>query len=137
MIIATIIAVLEMSPLFAMASFGQLLSQRSGVYNLGIEGIMASGAVFGILGAYLGLNSWLSLLLGFAVGVVFGALLSLLSVRLKLNQIVVGLGLWLLGLGLAGSLFTASLAPEGIFVEPFDAVLFSLDPIFYLSIGLF
>lgn len=137
LIIMSLVAVLQMSPVFSVAAFGQLLSQRSGVYNLGIEGIMAASAVFAVFGAYLGLGSWLLLFVGFVVGTLFGMLLSVLSVRLKLDQIVVGLGLWLVGLGLAGSIYTVVLAPVKVKVQPIGAVLFGLDSMFFLSLALF
>jgi len=133
-IIEWIVAILEMSPVFSLAAFGQLLSQKSGVYDLGIEGTMTTGAVFGVLGAYLGFNSWACLLLGFFVGIPFGMALFLVSEKLKLNQIVVGFGLWLTGLGLAGSIYTAVLAPEEIALRPLDPIVFGLDPVFFLSI---
>ncbi len=131
----SIISVLSMTTVLSIPAFGQLLSQKSGVYNLGIEGIMASGAVFAILGIYLGIGSYASLLLGFACGIVFGILLSILSERLKLNQIVIGFGIWFLGIGVAGSLFTLFLSGKVIGVKPISPVLLSLDPIFYLSIA--
>lgn len=136
-IIQTLFAILEMSPVLSIAAFGQLLSQKSGVYNLGIEGIMASGAVSAVLGYSIGLGPWLSLFLGFFMGALFGMLLSLLSERFKLNQIVIGFGLWFLASGLAGSVYAMILAPQEIVIKPIDAVLFSLDPVFYLSIAIF
>jgi len=136
-LVELIVPILEMSPVFSLAAFGQLLSQKSGVYDLGIEGTMTVGAVFGVLGAYLGLNSWACLALGSAVGIPFGIALFSLSEKLKLNQIVVGFGLWLVGLGLAGSIYTVVLAPLEITIEPIASVFFGLDPIFFLSIGVF
>ncbi len=136
-IIQTIVAIFEMSPVLSIAAFGQLLSQKSGVFNLGIEGIMTFGGVFAVLGYSIWPSPWLSLFLGFIAGVLFGTLLSLLSERFKLNQIVVGFGLWLLALGLAGSLYATILAPQEIVIKSIDAILFSLDPIFYFSIILF
>ncbi|MEM4246139.1 MAG: ABC transporter permease [Candidatus Bathyarchaeia archaeon] len=134
---STIVSILSMMPVFALAAMGQLLSQKSGDYNLGIEGIMASGAVFAIIGVYFGLNSWASIGLGVAVGVAFGAFLSILIDKVKLNQIVVGFGIWFLSLGLAGSIYTAFLSGKEIKVAPIPPILFSLDPIFYLTIIVF
>jgi simple sugar transport system permease protein len=71
------------------------------------------------------------------MGALFGMLLSLLSERFKLNQIVIGFGLWFLASGLAGSVYAMILAPQEIVIKPIDAVLFSLDPVFYLSIAIF
>jgi simple sugar transport system permease protein len=134
--ISSLIAILQMTPVFTLAAFGELLDQRSGVYNLGIEGIMTVGAAFSVLGALLGLDSWGCLLLGTMAGLPFGALLGMLSERFKLNQIVIGFGIWLLGLGLAGSMYTVVLAPQKIAIREIDPILLSLDPIFYLTIAL-
>ncbi len=133
-IIKTIIAIAEMTPIFTIAALGQLLSQKSGDYNLGIEGIMTAGAAFAIYGVFLGLNSWGALLLGALIGIIFGILLSFLLDRFKLNQIVVGFGIWFLSLGLGGSLYSSVISGTQLAVPPFRPVLFSLDAIFYLSI---
>jgi len=134
--ISSLIAILQMTPVFTLAAFGELLDQRCGVYNLGIEGIMTVGAAFSVLGALLGLNSWGCLMLGLVAGLPFGALLGVLSERFKLNQIVIGFGIWLLGLGLAGSMYTVVLASQRIVIQKIEPILFSLDPIFYLTIAL-
>ncbi|WP_455365069.1 ABC transporter permease [[Eubacterium] cellulosolvens] len=137
LIISTLISILEMMPVFALAALGQLLSQKSGDYNLGIEGIMASGAVFAILGSFIGLGVWISLGLGAAIGIVFGILLSTLIDKLKFNQIIVGFGIWFLSLGLAGSLYTSFLSGRSIVVTAINPILFSFDPIFYFTIIIF
>jgi general nucleoside transport system permease protein len=133
---SSLIAILAMTPVFSLAAFGELLDQRSGVYNLGIEGIMSVGAAMSVVGAFLGLNSWGCILLGTISVLPFGALLGVLSERYKLNQLVVGFGLWLSGLGLAGSIYSVLLAPHRIIIEKLEPILFDLDPIFYLSIAL-
>ena len=134
--LSSLIAILAMTPVFSLAAFGELLDQRSGVYNLGIEGIMSVGAAMSVVGAFIGLNSWGSLLLGTISAFPFGLLLGVLSERYKLNQLVVGFGLWLSGLGLAGSIYSVLLAPHRIIIQKLEPILFDLDPIFYLSIAL-
>ncbi len=132
--IDVIIAILTMVPVYLLATNGELLSQKSGVYNIGIEGVMAFGAILGISSYnFIAPNIWLSLIVGFAGGAVFGVLNSILSIHFKLDQIIVGFGLWFFGVGLAGfihKLFLSGLPPN----ETFGKVLFGLDPIFYLSI---
>jgi ABC-type uncharacterized transport system permease subunit len=133
---SSLIAILSMTPVFSLAAFGELLDQRSGVYNLGIEGIMTVGAVMSVVGAFLGFNSWGCLLFGTISALPLGLVLGVLSERYKLNQIVVGFGLWLSGLGLSGSIYSVLLAPHRIIIQKLQPILFDLDPIFYLSIAL-
>jgi ABC-type uncharacterized transport system permease subunit len=134
-LIATIVSILGMVPVFALAAFGQLLSQKSGDYNLGIEGIMASGAVFAILGSFLGLDFWGSLGLGIVIGLMFGLLLSILIDKMKFNQIIVGFGIWFFSLGIAGSLYNAYLAGKDFQVRSIGPIFLSLDPVFYLTVA--
>lgn len=92
-----------MTPIL-IAALGEMFAERAGVLNLGIEGIMIIGSFAGFAGAYF----TGSLLLGFVTGALAGALLGLamgvLSIRLKANQIVAGLGIWILCQGLASFL---------------------------------
>jgi simple sugar transport system permease protein len=131
-----ITAILAMMPVFLIGTVGELISQKSGVYNIGIEGVMAFGAITAILSYHFVLpDLWLSLAVGFFGGAAFGVLNSLLSINLKLDQVVVGFGLWFLGVGLSGFIHTTFLSGKPP-VELFPRVLFSLDPVFYLSIGI-
>ena len=134
--ISAVIAILAMMPVFLIGTIGELISQKSGVYNIGIEGVMAFGAITAILSYhFIAASLWLSLLFGFLGGTIFGILNSLLSIKLKLDQVVVGFGLWFLGVGLAGFIHTTFLAGRPP-VEMFPKVLFSLDIVFYMSIAL-
>lgn len=136
-LIEPISAVLSFFPIIGLAALGGLLSQKSGVYNIAIEGIMAFGTFSGIFAYFYWQSLWLSLLFGFFCGTIFGMLLSILSVRFKLNQIVIGFAIWFLAEGLAGFLYFV-LVPMGVTVpERFGDIFLSLDPIFYLTIGLF
>lgn len=129
-----IVAILSMLPIYILGTNGELLSQLSGVYNIGIEGVMAFGAILAIISYnFIIPNLWISMLVGAFGGVIFGVLNSILSIRFKLDQIVVGFGLWFFGIGLAGFIQTTFLAGSAP-IERFSAVLFDLDPIFYLSI---
>ena len=79
---------------------GEITVEKSGSLNLGVEGIMAAGAIFGyIFGCYA--NSLLvGILAGFAAGALCGLLFSLLTVTLQANQNITGLTLTTFGLGL-------------------------------------
>ncbi|MDS9469433.1 ABC transporter permease [Paracoccus sp. MBLB3053] len=83
------------SPLI-FATLGELLCERAGVLNLGIEGIMVAGAFAGWFAAYSGLGLWPSVLVACLAGMGFGALHATLSVLFGLSQHVVGIGITLL-----------------------------------------
>jgi len=97
----------------AFAAIGGVLSERSGVVNIGLEGMMLAGAFFGIWGAVWS-GSWV---VGLLMAMLFGGLLGLIhavwSVSLRADQIVSGFAINFLALGLTGFLFN-SIYPEGI-----------------------
>src|SRR6056297_3202252 len=78
-----------------LAGLGEQMSEKAGVLNIGIEGMMLFGAYTGFLTAW-GLGSiWLGFLGGIAGGMLVAGLMALLCVRLGLNQIVIGIALTL------------------------------------------
>lgn len=83
------------SPLI-FATLGELICERAGVLNLGIEGIMVAGAFAGWMAVYSGLGLWPGVLVAFGVGMAFGLIHGLLTVPFGLSQHVVGLGITLL-----------------------------------------
>ena len=83
------------SPLI-FATMGELICERAGVLNLGIEGIMVAGAFAGWMAVYSGLGLWPGVAVAMAVGMAFGLLHGVLTVPLGLSQHVVGLGITLL-----------------------------------------
>lgn len=124
---------LAASTIFTFAGLGELIDQRSGVLNVGIEGVMLFGATLGFITA----QSTGSYLLGFVVGITIGGLLGLLhaffSVTLGGDQVVSGMGIWILGFGLTtyiGSPYTGPLGMERI------PTIMGLSPFFYIGIGL-
>ena len=84
------------------ASVGEILAERSGILNLGIEGMMLMGAFTGFSVTYITGNLWLAVFLAVIVGGVFAALHAFMSVTLRINQVVSGLALVFLGEGLSG-----------------------------------
>jgi simple sugar transport system permease protein len=83
------------SPLI-FATLGELICERAGVLNLGIEGIMVAGAFAGWMAVYSGLGLWPGVMVAFVVGMGFGLIHSILTVPYGLSQHVVGLGVTLL-----------------------------------------
>ncbi len=127
-------SILSFFPVIGLAALGGFLGQKSGVWNIAIEGVMAFGAFSGVFAYhYFGHSLWVSLLFGFLFSLLFGALLSMLCVSYGLDQIIVGFGLWFLSEGLAGFLYLTVL-PSVKVAETLDPKLLSLDPMFYLTI---
>jgi simple sugar transport system permease protein len=103
---ALLIGLLASGLRFAMpilfAALGELVNQRAGVLNVGLEGIMLVGAFLAVAGAVLTGSPWVGLACAVAGGGALGLLHGIFAVRLKVDQIVAGIGLILLGLGLSG-----------------------------------
>ena len=85
-------------------ALGETISERAGVLNLGLEGMMLLGAYTGFLGAYYGHSAWLGFLLGALGGMVGASLMVSLCVWLGLDQIVVGIAITLAGEGITSVL---------------------------------
>ena len=87
-----------------LGTLGEILAERSGVMNLGIEGMMAVGAVGGFGVALATGSPWLGLLAAALIGALLAALHALVTVTLRAGQVVSGLALTMLGLGLSSML---------------------------------
>lgn len=103
------------SPLI-FATLGELLCERAGVLNLGIEGIMVAGAFSGWITAYAGWGLWPAVGVAFATGAAFGALHAGLTVAFGLSQHVVGVGITLLAT--ASSYFAYRIALPQVTTPP-------------------
>ncbi len=106
-------AMLRYATPLLLAALGGVISERSGVINIGLEGMMLMGCFFGIYGADV-LGSWV---LGLLLAMVAGGLLALVhavfSIHLRANQIVSGTGINFLALGITGYFFTQHYGPNG------------------------
>jgi ABC-type uncharacterized transport system permease subunit len=89
----------------ALAAVGETVAERAGVLNLGLEGMLLSGALASFLVAYYVGSVALGTLAGVAIGVGLGALMALLSVTLRTEQIINGIAIVLLAQGLTTFLF--------------------------------
>ncbi|WP_375257215.1 ABC transporter permease [Citreimonas sp.] len=145
-------AVLRIATPLIFGTLGVLLCERVGVLNLGIEGIMAFGAMIGWLTVYSGGDLWAGMAAAAAGGAIFGLLHALLTVTLGLSQHVTGLGITLFASSFAYYVFrlavpTASSPPT---IEPFrplpvpllsdvpliGPILFTQTAPTYLALGL-
>lgn len=96
-------AVISGTPIL-FAALGELVTERAGVLNLGVEGMMLVGAVSGFMAAILTGNSWVGLLAAMCAGGAMALIHAVLAVTLRANQVVSGLSLTLFGAGLSGYL---------------------------------
>jgi simple sugar transport system permease protein len=87
-----------------LAALGALFTERAGVLNLGIEGILLTSAISSFLAADSSGSIWLGLIVGSLVGALLAGIHAVLSVVLRANQIVAGLALVIFGTGLANFL---------------------------------
>ena len=129
-----------------LATLGEILAERSGVLNLGVEGMMAIGAVAAFATAMSTASPWLALLVAVAAGALAAALHAFVSVTLKANQVVSGLALTMFGLGLSGLLGKPYIGrplghrlaglplPLLADIPALGRVLFSQDPLLYLAL---
>ncbi len=90
---------------YLFATLGETLGQRSGVLNLGLDGMMLMGAFVAFLIAYLTGNLILALLAAIALGALMGFIMAFISVTLQAEQGISGIGMYLFGLGMSELLF--------------------------------
>ena len=106
-------AMLRFATPLALAAMGGIFSERSGVVNIGLEGMMLSGAFFGILGADK-LGSWaLGLLCAALAGGLFALVHAFFAIHLRADQIIGGTAINFLALGITGYLFIDIYGGEG------------------------
>ncbi|MBA4375121.1 MAG: ABC transporter permease [Anaerolinea sp.] len=131
-IVGLIAATLRVATPLIFATLGELFCERAGVLNLGIEGTMFLGAFVGFTAASMTGSLWIGLLAAAISGILSGLLMSLLSVRLGVNQHVSGLGITLLLISLSlfsyRIIFGESKIPPSI--NSFDLLkIFSDNPV--------
>lgn len=130
-----------------LAAMGELVTERSGVLNLGVEGMMIMGAVAGFAFAQMTGSAYLGALGGIIVGTLFSLSFAFLAITLVTNQVATGLALTILGLGISGLwgesyIGLAGVRMEAITIPVLSEIpiigkpLFAQDAIFYVSIAL-
>lgn len=144
---AIILAVLAASTPLLLAATGELVVERAGVLNLGVEGMMIVGAACGFAGAWLTGSTLIGALFGIFAGMALALVFGLMTLGLAVNQVATGLALTILGVGISGligagfvgeRITTASrLFIPGLTNLPFiGRILFGQDAFVYFSLAL-
>jgi general nucleoside transport system permease protein len=94
------------------AAIGEVFAERSGVLNIGLEGIMLFGAFTGFTVAYYVHSYEIGLLAAIVIGILVGLLFAFFVVTIKANQIVVGAALNMIGMGMTGFLYSETTGLE-------------------------
>ena len=121
-------ATMRMATPIIFATLGEILSERAGVLNLGIEGIMLMGAMTGFLVTFTSGSIWLGVLAGAGVGMLLGLLMAFLAVYLGLSQHVSGLGITLFATGLAMFIYRLHFGSPTVppIIQPFKQITIPL-----------
>jgi len=134
---------------FLLSALGELMAEQSGVRNLGLEGIIQASCFGSFCVSFLTGNSWLGLLAGASIGLIFGILSAFTMIRLGVNQLIMGVMITVLGGGMASYLYDrffsnviispikgfTNLSVPGLFQIPFlGSVLFNQNLLVYLAI---
>jgi len=111
-VVALATAAIRLAVPILLATLGEIITERAGVLNLGLEGVMVMGGVTGFMAAYYlqsgplaGVSTWLGLGAGMVAGMLMGLILAGLSVTLRADQVIVGVTLVVFGQGIANYLY--------------------------------
>ena len=144
---AIILSVIAASTPLLLAAAGELVVERSGVLNLGVEGMMIMGAACGFGGAYLTGSTFAGALFGIFAGAALSCVFAALTLGMAVNQVAAGLALTILGVGLSGLIGAGfvgeKITPAPSLYIPFlttipfvGRILFGQDMFVYFSIAL-
>lgn len=146
-LVTLIVSLMGASTPILLAALGELVVEKSGVLNLGVEGMMIIGAVCGFIAAVTTGSPWLGFLFGALCGAAVSMIFAVLTQYLMANQVATGLGLTMFGLGLAallGHSYSGINPPEFFKISipvlsdlPIvGRILFNHDPMIYISLGM-
>jgi simple sugar transport system permease protein len=126
----TLLTIVTAATPLLLAALGETVTERSGVLNLGVEGMMIMGAVAGFGAAFLTGNPWVGVVASVLAGMLMSLLFGFLTLTLLANQVATGLALTLLGLGISALLGQAFVGQPGVKLPSFAGV----DPIVPFSL---
>ncbi|MDI6769604.1 MAG: ABC transporter permease [Anaerolineales bacterium] len=124
---------LDASTILTIAALSELIGQRAGILNVGIEGVMLFGATLGFIAAKITGSYLLGFLVAIAIGGLIGLLHGFFSITLGGDQVVNGMGIWILGFGLTAYIGYPYTGPLGMERIP---KIMGLSPFFFVGIAL-
>ena len=146
-VVAIALAALGAGTPLVFAALGELVAEKSGVLNLGVEGMMVMGAVCGFVVASESGSLWLGVLVALLAGTAMAGLFAVLTLTFQANQVAAGLALTIFGVGASAfiGLDYSSVALTGI--QPVHipllselpvvgGLIFALDPLMYVSFAM-
>jgi len=113
-VIGVLHGILEFAPVLVLAALGGVLSEKAGVVNIGLEGMMRFGAFAAAAGAFFTGSAWAGLACGAVAGAACAAVHALFSLRLRADQVVTGIALNLVALGLVTFLLESIFGSSGV-----------------------
>ena len=131
LVISFILSVMTASTPLLLAATGELVTEKSGVLNLGVEGMMLVGAIVGFATTVHTGSAMLGVIAALLAGMAMALIFAILTLTFLANQVATGLALTIFGTGLS-ALVGASYV--GAAVEPLLRILFGLDGLVYLSL---
>ena len=108
-IVGILTSAVRLATPYLYGAIGEAITELSGVVNLGVDGVMLLGAYGAFFVALITGSLWLGLLAGIVVGLLMGLLMAFISVTLKAEQGISGIGLYMFGLGLSTLLFKTTI----------------------------
>ncbi len=139
---------LARTPFYLFAGLGEIVAEKSGVVNLGIEGIALMSLLTTFVVDYGTGNPWLALMAALAIAGLFGVVFALLAVYMGVDQIVLGLAIYLLGLGVSYNIYeslylclSCSAAPQFVNLPPvhipgLSDISYNINVLTYIAIAL-
>lgn len=120
---------------YIFAGIGETFGQRSGLLNLGVDGIMLMGAFFGFYAVFITQSLVLGVVVALLVGLLLGLAMAFISVTLKAEQGISGIGMYLFGLGMSELLFQKLIGTPKSVAGFTDIYIPGLSDIQFLGIG--
>jgi simple sugar transport system permease protein len=130
-IVSFVLSVMTASTPLLLAATGELVTEKSGVLNLGVEGMMLVGAIVGFATTVHTGSSLLGVVAALVAGMAMSLIFAILTLTFLANQVATGLALTIFGTGLSALIGSSYV---GTAVEPLPRILFGLDALVYLSL---